>query len=194
MYFVAVVIFFECQFIRDDVFVVVVIYFLNVNLLLIIYFAAGAFSLDQPGWLLRYVLCQQCWLGGLRFSLFPFSCFCFLPRFIFLLQGQPGQEDGGGVHADPGFRSVGQKTLLVILFFHYQHHFDLLVCQSCHKIVFNLVAPRFPLNDAGRSIVAALAARILEDPQGPGFIRWTWPPIGMVGGLGVDTKSCLFTS
>ena len=58
--FLVVVIFFECQFIRDDVFVVVVIYFLNLNLLLITYFAAGAFSLDQPGWLLRYVLCQQC--------------------------------------------------------------------------------------------------------------------------------------
>ena len=40
--------------------VVLVIYFFNVNLLLIICFAAGAFSLDQPGWLLRYVLCQQC--------------------------------------------------------------------------------------------------------------------------------------
>ena len=80
MYFVVVVIFFECQFIRDDVFVVVVIYFLNVNLLLIIYFAAGAFSLDQPGWLLRYVLCQQCGLGGLRFFL---STFFVSPVFVF---------------------------------------------------------------------------------------------------------------
>ena len=100
--------------------VVLVIYFFNVNLLLIICFAAGAFSLDQPGWLLRYVLCQQCWLGGLRFFPFPSYFFCFsfvLAWFIFLLQGQPGQEDGGGVNADPGFRSVCQKTLLVILVF-----------------------------------------------------------------------------
>ena len=56
-----------------------------------------------------------------------------------------------------------------------------------------LVASRFPLNDAGRSIVATLAARILEDPQGP-ELDWTWPPIGMVGRLGIDTKSCIFTS
>ena len=127
------------------------------------------------------------------FSFLLFSLLFCSSKIFFLLQGQPGQEDGGGVHADPGFRSVCQKTLLVILFFHYQHHFDLLVCQSCHKIVFNLVASRFPLNDAGRSIVATLAARILEDPQGP-ELDWTWPPIGMVGRLGVDTKSCLFTS
>ena len=192
-------------------FVVVVIYFWNVNLYLII--CRRLFS--WPAWLASQVLLvfflwlfawaekkkdASCvngadWEGcDFPFSFLLFSLLFCSSKIFFLLQGQPGQEDGGGVHADPGFRSVGQKTLLVILFFHYQHHFDLLVCQSCHKIVFNLVAPRFPLNDAGRSIVAALAARILEDPQGPGFIRWTWPPIGMVGGLGVDTKSCLFTS
>jgi len=71
--------------------------------------AAGAFSLDQPGWLLR---------GNL------------------------------------GRRMVEESTKI----------------QD---------TDRFPLNDAGRSIVATLAARILEDPQGP-ELDWTWPPIGMV--------------
>ena len=132
----------------------------------------------------------------MRFFLFPSYFFCFsfvLPRFTSLLQGQPGQEDGGGVNEDPGFRSVCQKALLVILVF----IFNIILIDLFVKVVKRsfslLVASRFPLNDAGRAIVATLAARILEDPQEPGFIRWTWPPIGMVGRLGIDSKSCLFT-
>ena len=123
----------------------------------------------------------------------------FLPTFFvsllfFLLQGQPRQEDGGGVNEDPGFRSVCQKALLVILVF----IFNIILIDLFVKVVKRsfspLVASRFPLNDAGRAIVATLAARILEDQQEPGFIRWTWPPIGMVGRLRIDSKSCLFTS
>ena len=81
--------------------------------------AAGAFSLDPHyEWLLRS----------------SFSPWSTDPP----LQGQPGQEDGGGVNPYPGFRSVGLSFCFVIVFL------------------------RFPLNDAGRSIVTALVARIVE--------------------------------
>ena len=154
---------------------------------------------SRSTWLAAQVCLVSTMLIG-RAAIFPFSFLLFsfvLAWFIFLLQGQPGQEDGGGVNADPGFRSVCQKTLLVILVFIFNiisiYLFVKVVKRSFSSLL-NLAASRFPLNDAGRSIVATLAARILEDPQGPGFIRWTWPPIGMVGRLGIDTKSCLFTS
>ena len=88
--------------------------------------AAGAFSLDQPGWLLR----SSCQLW-------------FHKSFNPLHQGQLGQEDGGGVNSYPGFRSVCQISDF-----------------SSIAIVF-----RFALNDAGRSMVTTLVARILEDPQ-----------------------------
>ena len=146
---------------------------------------------SRSTWLAAQVCLVSTMLIG-RAAIFPFSFLLFsfvLAWFIFLLQGQPGQEDGGGVNADPGFRSVCQKNCLLSFF-----SFSTSFWYTCFLIVFNLVAPRFPLNDAGRAIVATLAARILEDPQGPGFIRWTWPPVGMVGRLGIDTKSCLFTS
>ena len=134
-----------------------------------------------------------------RDAIFPFSFLLFL---FFVCPSKVYQSSPGATWAGGWWRSqrrsripIGlSKSIACYPCFRFQHHFDILVCQSCHKIVFNLVASRFPLNDAGRAIVATLAARILEDPQGPGFIRWTWPPIGMVGGLGVDTKSCLFTS
>ena len=138
-------------------------------------------------------------IGRAAIFLFPFYFFRFLPRFIFLLQGQPGQEDGGGVNEDPGFRSVCQKKHCWLIFFVevvvkiISKFFFVKVVKRPFSPLLNLVASRFPLNDAGRSIVATLAARILEDPQGP-ELDWTWPPIGMVGRLGIDTKSCIFTS
>ena len=153
---------------------------------------------SRSTWLAAQVCLVSTMLIG-RAAIFPFSFLLFsfvLAWFIFLLQGQPGQEDGGGVHEDPGYRSVCQKTLLVILVFIFNiisiYLFVKVVKRSFSSLL-NLAASRFPLNDAGRSIVATLAARILEDPQGP-ELDWTWPPIGMVGRLGIDTKSCIFTS
>ena len=103
LYFVVVVIYIvECQFTFDYIFY-------------------GRRLFTRPTWLAAQVrFVSTMWIG--RAAIFPFyffrfSCFCFLPRFIFLLQGQPGQEDGGGVNEDPGFRSVCQKALLVILVF-----------------------------------------------------------------------------
>ena len=98
--------------------VVLVIYFFNVNLLLIICFAAGAFSLDQPGWLLRYVLCQQCWLGGLRFFLFPsYFSLLFLHGLSFFSRGNLGRrmvEESTLIQDSDRFV---KKKLLVILVF-----------------------------------------------------------------------------
>ena len=131
---------------------------------------------------------------GCDFSFFLLT-FLFCSCMVYL--SSPGATWAGGWWRSQRWSRIPiglSKNIACYPFFHYQHYFDILVCQSCHKIVFNLVASRFPLNDAGRAMVATLAARILEDPQGPGFIRWTWPPIGMVGRLGIDTKSCLFIS
>ena len=110
--------------------------FLNVNVHVIIYLAAGAFSLDQPGWLLRCVLCQQCWLGGL---------WIFLPTFLFLICSSkvylsfPGATWAGGWWRSPRRSRIPiglSKNIACYPCFHFQHHFDLLVCQSCQKILF----------------------------------------------------------
>ena len=176
LYFVVVVIYIvECQFTFDYIF-------------------CGRRLFSRPTWLAAQVRLVSTMLIG-RAAIFPFLLPTFFVSLLFfLLQGQPRQEDGGGVNEDPGFRSVCQKALLVILVF----IFNIILIDLFVKVVKRsfslLVASRFPLNDAGRAIVATLAARILEDQQEPGFIRWTWPPIGMVGRLGINTKSCLFTS
>ena len=164
---------------------------MNVNLLLYILRQAPFLSTNLVGCSGMSCVNNADW-EGCDFSFFLPTFFVSL--LFFLLQRQPRQEDGGGVNEDPGFRSVCQKALLVILVF----IFNIILIDLFVKVVKRsfspLVASRFPLNDAGRAIVATLAARILEDPQGPGFIRWTWPPIGMVGRLGIDSKSCVFTS
>ena len=110
--------------------VVLVIYFFNVNLLLIICFAAGAFSLDQPGWLLRYVLCQQCWLGGLRFFLFPsYFSLLFLHGLSFFSRGNLGRrmvEESTLIQDSDRF----VKKIACYPSFHFQHHFGILVFWS----------------------------------------------------------------
>ena len=127
---------------------------------------------------------------GCDFSFFLLT-FLFCSCMVYL--SSPGATWAGGWWRSQRWSRIpiglSKKNCLLSLF-----SFSTSFWYTCFLIVFNLVAPRFPLNDAGRAIVATLAARILEDPQGPGFIRWTWPPVGMVGRLGIDTKSCLFTS
>ena len=59
-----------------------------------------------------------------------------------------------------------------------------LLSENCFTI-FVIVLSRFALNDAGRSMVAALVARILEDPQlGDEQIRLSWTTT--VGEVRVD--------
>ena len=101
--------------------------------------AAGAFSLDQPGWLLRSSCSTRIRIRKSLNLLQLWICNSFNP----LHQGQFGPEDGRGVNTYPGFRSVCQISDF-----------------SSIAIVF-----RFALNDAGRSMVTTLVARILEDPQ-----------------------------
>ena len=56
--------------------------------------------------------------------------------------------------------------------------------ENCFTI-FVIVLSRFALNDAGRSMVAALVARILEDPQlGDEQIKLSWTTT--VGEVRVD--------
>ena len=127
---------------------------------------------------------------GCDFSFFLSPVFVFFQGLSFFSRGNLGRrmvEESTKIQDSDRFV---KKHCLLSLF-----SFSTSFWSTClSKLSKDLVASRFPLNDAGRAIVATLAARILEDPQGPGFIRWTWPPIGMVGRLGVDTKSCLFTS
>ena len=59
--------------------------------------------------------------------------------------------------------------------------------ENCFTI-FVIVLSRFALNDAGRSMVAALVARILEDPQlGDEQINLSWPTT--VGEVRVDVPT-----
>ena len=78
------------------------------------------------------------------FSFLLFSLLFCSSKIFFLLQGQPGQEDGGGVNEDPGFRSVCQKKHCWLIFFCRsccQDHFKILFCQSCQKTIFTTSQP-----------------------------------------------------
>ena len=113
--------------------------FLNVNVHVIIYLAAGAFSLDQPGWLLRCVLCQQCWLGGLLFL------FLFCSPKVY--QSFPGATWAGGWWRSQRRSRIpiglSKKTLLAYFFCRSccQDHFKILFCQSCQKTIFTTSQP-----------------------------------------------------
>ena len=168
MYFVVVVIFFEFQFTRDDVFVVVVIYILNDNLLLIIYFAAGAFSLDQPGWLLRYVLCQQCWLGGLRISLFPsFLLFSFLFCSSKVYLSSPGATWAGGWWRSPRWSRIPigwSKNIACYPFFSLSASFWFTCLSKLSQDRFQSCCPQVPPQRRG-PIHCGRVGR--QNPRGP---------------------------
>ena len=134
------------------------------------------------------LLVGQMWIQTFIISLFLSFFFWGLglvvgqngsPYLYLPLQGQLGQEDGGGLNANPGFRSVCffivREWFFIVrgLFLIFRGWFF-----YCLRIVlpaFVIVLSRFALNDAGRSMVAALVARILEDPQlGDEQIRLSW--------------------
>ena len=73
-----------CSHAMDDIFLVVVIYFFEYLFTCIIYFAAGAFSLDQPGWLVRYVLCPSTMLIGEGCEFFFFLSTFFVSSKVYL--------------------------------------------------------------------------------------------------------------
>ena len=141
------------------------------------------------------------WIQTFIISLFFFIIFLRLrsccwanldPDFYLPLQGQLGQEDGGGLNANPGFRSVCffivREWFFIVrgLFLIFRGWFF-----YCPRIVlpaFVIVLSRFALNDAGRSMVAALVARILEDPQlGDEQINLSWTTT--VGEVRVDVPT-----
>ena len=137
----------------------------------------GAFCVNNADW------------EGCEFSFLLF-CFSFvLPRFTCLSQGQPGQEDGGGVHEDPGYRSVCQKTLLVISLFSFSTSFRSTCLSKLSKDPFHhfsiLLPPGSPsttLADPSWQRWPPESSRIHKDPNwiGPGRLLEWWVVLGLI--------------